>query len=517
MIDNSAYSYLNNKVRYIQTFLYIKDELGYIRPLYLNSGQVYYMKLKNYYRKLGKKRRYLVAKSRKFGISTIEQAESFHLTATMANQECATIAHNRNSTLNMFRIAHLFYDRLDPVIRPQRDYENKNELEYPNINSLFYIGTAGSKAFGRGRTLQRAHLSEVAYFPGKEEAIENFIIGILEACRFGEIVAESTGNGTSGWFYNTWNEAKKGGNGWIPIFLPWYVDQNNMLPLDDGEELKYDENEKDLVHYAKETYGIDIIPEQIKWRRDKKRDLKKLFPQEYPENDMEMFISSGLHWFDIEIVRALASKCKPPVEVREDGALLIWKKPEKGHVYVMGGDVGEGLEKSDFSCACVLDARTCEQVACLCGRWRPEVFGEKAAKLGFEYNTAMIAPEANNHGHSTLNTLFNTVHYPNLYKHVDYDADGEGKLGWHTNAKTRPLMLNGIKAALIENLIKVNDMEFLSQCQTFQQLSDGGYGAKGGSFDDLVIAWAIAWNVREQALRNMPSIRVITTRESEGN
>ena len=160
-----------------------------------------------------------------------------------------------------------------------------------------------------------------------------------------------------------------------------------------------------------------------------------------------------------------------------------------------------------------MDYKTGEQVACLHGRWKPEVFGEKMAKLGYEYNTALLAPEANNHGHSTLNTLLNTLHYPRLYYHKDYDATGQGeKLGWQTNAKTRPIMLSGIKTAVEDSFMKVNCPMFLGECRNFQ---DSGEGKYEGDYDDTVMAWAIAWQVRQTAGGDQLRMSVIGEEEEK--
>ena len=457
---------------------------------------------------------YLVLKYRQGGITTEEQAESFYLTATRENQSLVTLAHDKASTIEIFRMVNLFDRKLTPEIRPVRDYENKAEIEYKELNSKFHIGTAGNRTFGRGMTLQRAHGSEIGLWGRTKtgysmnvQDIANLIAGLCEACPYGPVVLEGTGQGAKGWFYETWNEAKKGGNDWIPIFLPWFIEPMNSLPLEIGEEITLTEDEKNFVEMVAGKYSMAIRPEQLKWRRAKQNSLKKLFLQEYPEDPITAFLVSGQHYFDISIINSLVKLCKPPVEVRDDGCLTVWAKPVEGHKYIIGGDVGEGLSNSDFSVAAVLDYETCEQVACLHGRWKPEVFGEKMAKLGYEYNTALLAPEANNHGHSTLNTLLNVIHYPRLYYHRDYDATSQSaKLGWQTNAKTRPIMLTGIKTAVEDGFMKVNCPIFLSECRNFQ---DSGEGKYEGDHDDTIIAWAICFAVRQIGFGPEPRVSVI--------
>jgi len=519
-IPNNIRDIFNSDARYIQRFLYIRDKKERIIPLFFNRTQIIYRRMKRI--ELQKRQEknssvlphYLVLKYRQGGITTEEQAESFYLTATKENQNLITLAHDKASTVEIFRIANLFDRKLLPEIKPVRDYDNKAEIEYKELNSKFHIGTAGNRSFGRSMTLQRIHGSEVPLW-GKTKTgysmniqdIANLIAGLCEACPYGSVVLEGTAQGAKGWFFETWDEAKKGGNDWIPIFLPWFIEPANSLSLEKDEQIVPTAEEKDFIKMVAEKWQITIRPEQLKWRRSKQNGLKKLFLQEHPEDDITAFVVSGQHYFDITIINTLISLCKLPIEVKEDGCLIIWVKPIVGHKYIIGGDVGEGLPNSDFSCAGVLDYETGEQVACLHGRWKPEVFGEKMAKLGYEYNTAWLAPEANNHGHSTLNTLLNVLHYPRLYYHRDYDAVGQSvKLGWQTNLKTRPIMLSGIKTAVENNFMKINCPIFLSECRNFQ---DSGEGKYEGDYDDTIIAWAICWQIRNIGFGPEPKISVI--------
>lgn len=502
---------LNNSARYIQHFLWIKDKRGDIIPFNFNRVQVIYRRMKRIL--LAQKREtnpyikphYMVLKYRQGGITTEEQGENFHLTATQENQNVITLAHNWETTQEIFDIAQLF-DRLLPArasVKPIRDWENKREIEYKRLNSKFHIGTAGNTSFGRGQTFQRVHCSEVPLFGKKKNQhslsindIENLISGLCIACPYGEVVLEGTGQGAAGWFYNTWQESKEGGNDWIRIFLPWYIDPLNSLSLMTGERLDYTDEEKDLIRMVKDNYNIIITAEQIKWRRITKNRVRKLFPQEYPEDDITCFLLSGNSRFDVSILRKLINQCKKPVETKDNGQLVIWEKPVTGRRYVIGADVGEGMTNSDYSAGVVLDVVSCEQVARLMGRWKPETFAIKLANLGLKYNTALLGVEANNHGHSTLNTLLNTLHYPRLYYHTDYDSTGSEKLGWQTNGKTRNTMISDLATAIDEYLMKINDPLFINQCMTFQKDGDGKYQAGEGCYDDLVIAWAISYQLK---------------------
>lgn len=492
-------SFLFDPIQYTEKLLWIRSKKGTIIPFYLNSVQRYIEEQKQKAIGQGKPPHFLILKYRRGGITTWEQAKSFHLCGTMSGQYCLTLAHDSESTQKIFDIAQLYYDTIDELYKPSRQSQNKRELSFDKLGSKFYIGTAGSTAFGRGQTLQRLHGSEVAFWPhekgddGKDKPT-NLVAGLLEACA-GEIVFESTPNGRQGFFYHEWNRAKQGDSTFTNIFLPWWVDVRNRRALAEGEEIEYTEEEQTLINKH------NLCAEQIKFRRIKQKALKGLFLQEYPENDVSCFIASSRSFFDTSIILSMVENCKSPIEVRDDNSILIWERPQYGRRYIAGADVGEGLPDGDFSGVGILDKESGNQVASLHGRWRPEVFARKAAKLANEYNKALLAVESNNHGHSALNTLLNVLHYSNLYYHENYDNTGDKRLGWQTNGKTRDNMLDNLKAGIEENVIGINDAEFLNECIDFVDNGSGKYEAPSGKHDDRVIKWAIAWYVRSFPVR----------------
>lgn len=492
---------LANPPAYMERALKIRTKTGDIVPFELNPVQIKLCRLKQAALDAGKAARFLILKSRRVGITTFEQGMNFHTVATQFNQQVVTLAHESESTEKIFRISNLFYDTLDPQLRPRRlAPHNKRNLHFPGLNSYFDIGTAGSKGFGRGDTLNRVHGSEVAWWPRSRTEQDQLLAGLDKACSHGEVVLESTPNGVGGLFHDLWQEAKDGHSIWTAIFLPWWTDPTNRVHLNEDQVTDIRKSLSDEEKALIKKHDLDYM--QIGWRRAEQIRLKSLFMQEQPEDDITCFLVSGVHWFDLTIVRGLVPQCEDPIEVRENGHLKIWKKPEAGHRYIAGVDASEGLPTSDPGGVGVLDRTTCEQVAEFHGRVRPEVLAKKAVKLCREYNRALLAIEANNHGHSVLNSAKNTEKYGNLFYHRQYDVTGTEKLGWQTNDKTRPMLLDGLKTAVEDRLMKINDRGFLSECMTFQRDPDGNkYEARPGKHDDRVIKWGIAWAVRSAPAR----------------
>jgi len=487
--------------KYAERFLKIvPKEGGRIIPFRLNPVQKLILREKADAVAQGRRPRFLILKPRKAGVTTMEQGISFHMTATSGYYNAVTLAHTKVDTTKIFDIAMTYYNNLAPQIKPRRKTENSRELDFPGLRSQFYIGTAGAKAFGRGSNVQRIHGSEVAHWPeDKREAKaglqSDLISGLLEACPLGEIVFESTAKGMGNFFYRECAKALAGQSEWTIIFIPWFLDPRNVASTN-GHKVVLTEEEEKKVATIRKQYGVTLTPEQIMFRRQKQRDHGAKFPQEFPEDPYTCFLSSGLRFFTEDVISQALDGTIEPIEVREDGKIKIFKRPVVGRRYVAGADAGEGLEESDYSTMVLIDFEQSEVVATMQGRWRPEIFAKKICSMGDEYFKAALGIERNNHGHSVINTAYNTLHYGNLYRERKPDGKA-GEIGWLTTGRTRPIMLDELEEALRHEDLNVNDPRILQECRTFVDNGAGKYEASPGNYDDLVFAAAIAYQLRK--------------------
>ena len=223
------------------------------------------------------------------------------------------ISHEREATKRLFSAVRSFIENLE--YKPAVSIDSKSEMKFPETFSNFFIGTAGSKAVGRGDTIDRAHLSEGAFY----DNLDTILAGVSEACEYGQIDIESTPNGP-GPFKDLWRKAVKGLSPYTPIFIPWFIDDeystDNMTEdekngLSDAVVEMFNEDEKDfaytdeeelLIKKVKAEYDISLSIGQIKWRRYKIWDKGALFFQEYPEDDVSCFLESGRSVFSEIIV-----------------------------------------------------------------------------------------------------------------------------------------------------------------------------------------------------------------------
>jgi len=450
----------------------------------------------------------VILKPRQLGFTTLVCGLFFADTILRQNTASVMVAHDLESTKRIFRIVQLFWERLPEQMKRtagRPSSSNRREFFWPKLNSHFYVGTAGSPGSGRGMTINNLHCSEFAFWPRPEEAL----IALMEAVprEEGRIIVESTANGLGNFFHDFWIAAGEGRNGFEQQLYVWFEDPTYRLAGDPIGELTAEEQR------LRQKYKLD--DDQVRWRRATMQRLGGGFRQEYPENDVTCFLTSGRMVFDLPSLQRVAARIQTegPVQRatvlpdRRDGqlgiapaTLSIWRQPEEGRDYVIGADVGEGLEGGDASCAIVLDRGSGEQVAELHGRVPPERFAHLLHALAWHYRRAMLAVERNNHGHSVLNTLRNMLHYPLLYHHVRYDyrRGQEVTLGWPTDQSTKPILVDDLAAAIAGGHVILHSQVLIDECMTFVTTDSGSQEAQQGKYDDRVMALGIAWQVRKR-------------------
>ncbi len=505
-VFNSIENHLSQSTKQVLTLneffeqrIQIKDLWKNIIALRPSSIQLEHQARKRKFIDAGKKARFLLLKYRRGGFTTWEQATSYKMVCTEPHSTCVTLADNKPNTESIFRMVKRMHDYDDKA--PKVTGDSKSHLEFNN-GSIFQIGTAGQKAFKRGDGIERAHGSEVAFWPGNPTLIDNLTSGLIEAARYGEVVYETTANGSFGWFYEKFVEAMNGDGPWNPLFYAWFDDPLNFILPTEELKTEYFDTIKDEEKKVQEKYYLTL--EQMLFRRDKQKEHGKLFQQEFPESWEEAFLVRGSTFFELETIAKLSVGCSDPLRGSYEGNLIQWKLPEPDRDYCAGADPAAGNWDSDFSVCAILDKKTGEQAAVLRGKWRPEVFARKCVELCKKYNNAIFACEIENHGHSVLNTVVNTLHYKHLYYHMKvlkknkFGKDENEKVtGWSTNGSTRPIMLDELNEALEENHLLVNDKLFISEAKTF--VDEGKrYSAESGQHDDTIMAWGITWQCRKQ-------------------
>lgn len=197
--------------------------------------------------------------------------------------------------------------------------------------------------------------------------------------------------------------------------------------------------------------------------------------------------------------------------------LQVWQHPRKGHRYVLGADVGDGLGK-DRSVVDVIRLATIEEPEEEVAQFVTDSLDTKAfayvvQTIGQMYRwpdgrEALAAIEINNHGMGVQDMLQLHLGYRHFYVWEVVDQADPAKrfttrIGWVTTPKTRPLLLGNFYAAVTTTDpisgyadLRLNSPFTLDEMRDFQ--TDGALWeaeAARGAHDDCLIACAIAHTV----------------------
>jgi hypothetical protein len=444
----------------------------------------------------------IILKPRQVFITTLECAYDLHVFVTRPGARVVIVCQSQTDQGPFKDIAEkfrLFFDSLRRAgVELEFGRESVGEWTLPARDATLRIIQAGASEAaagkkGRGGTINRLHFTEAAFFEHAGVTFNSLLESVPGPEHGSSIVNESTPNGASGFYYEQWQSAVAGENGYKPHFFKWWEHHEYSIPLEQGEILI------PQTALEEKLLAIGVTGAQLKWYRRKVAEKgKDLTLQEYPSDSETCFLISGRPFFDLDVTTQLIHQAKKPLRVEShgDGALRVWREPDRAGQYVLALDTSEGIsddgspEGADYSAGTVLDRKTGEHVATLRGRWPTWETARITASVAVIYNNAVVAVERNNHGHAVLQALDREQKYRNLYKHTD------NKPGWPTNSVTRPIMLDALEDAHRQGLFKSNDVLLLGESRTFVVTANGRPEAASGAHDDLVMAAAMAWSVR---------------------
>ena len=471
--------------------------------------------------------RIIILKARQMGLSTWVGGRLFSRVSQRKARKALVVAHEAKSTAALFEMTKRFYDLCPDILKPHSKYSSRNELKFGVLDSGYAVATAGGDGIGRGETFTHLHASELAFWP-KSSAAANFN-GLLQAIPNSddtEVYVESTANGVSGLYYELWQAACAGTNGFIPVFLPWFIDASyrDVVP----KRFKRLPTEEKLAR----QHGLDDAQLQFRRRKIAEGSLEQ-FRQEYPATAEEAFLTTGRPVFNPDRIEQMVQEAR--AEFAPDltagltwepmtrkalegsewqdhprGELWCYRPHDEQETYYIGADPAQGVGK-DWSVAQVQDSRR-RQVAIWRGnRIDPDFFATVLYHLGHFYNGAMIGCERNHHGLLTCRVLAVDHAYPNLYTETSYDkiADVETThIGFLTTERSKPLILDKLRADVREGTAEIVDAATLTEMRSFITTPTGKMQAETGTNDDCVMALAICNHI------NAGSYTPITNQES---
>ena len=243
--------------KFIEDYFYIVNKSGESVPFILNEIQ-------NKYLAIGTQRD-AILKARQQGFSSLILAiftADFLIKNNSRSVIVADTSDNASELLDRVKFYIQSYEEKKKIKVPLK-YNSKYELFNTLCNSRYTIGTADNSDFWRSKTLTNLHLSEFAFYRNAEKIMAGALQAVVPE---GKVIIETTANGFN-YFKEFWTDSELGETGFVPLFFK-----------------------------ASDFYSQEFLEQ-------KKRELKRLFLQEYPETPIDAFITSGDTYFEQESLR----------------------------------------------------------------------------------------------------------------------------------------------------------------------------------------------------------------------
>lgn len=432
-----------------------------------------------------KYRNTIALKARQIGFSTLAAAFMLWCALGGSDRQIYALSKKKDASVSLVSKVRYAYRSMPEWARKRGPkLLNKTLLAMQFDNDSFIQSSPTGSDPIRGETAFLVIVDEWASFENAEEAWAS-IQPVADIG--GRVCGISTAKGEGSFFHRLWLGAEARDNSFYPIFHPWWA-----VP------------ERDQEWYDRQVR--DLEPWQLY--------------QEYPSNPEEAFVGSGNPFFNLEVVRANrpreakwkgfvrydpeASEVRYQRDQDDAGPLWVYEEPSPRKAYVVGADIAQGLEHGDWSVAYVMEAESGEIVAVYRAKPEPDEFAHILYGLGYMYGYALLAPEVNNHGRSTVDHL-KRLKYGRIYRRRSKlkrggDAPTE-TIGWLTTHGNKHDICLELGVWLREH--NVPHEATIQELKTFRAEQRGDrVRLQGSPHDDCVMALAITVEARKYAILN---------------
>lgn len=431
------------------------------------------------------------------GFSTERIANRLVDTLTNPGTNTILVAYEDFITERLLSKVIFFYNHLSslripnfPRIVHNSTYEKTFEFTIGGVVqgiSSIYIASARSKTAGRSEVIHHLLLDEHAFYV--PQATENIIApAMARRPPGGTVDSFSTPNGEENEFHDWYVDAKNGNSLFTPHFYTWFMHPEYVImlgdpriqqaiPETDKEEFTLTTDEEKLM------FTHDLSFDRIRWRRwmmrvmdslRRKGEVRTLFPQEFPEDDVSCFLSTGEMWYEHDWIEAIGKTCYDAPFVMD--GLHVWYRPERSEEGVPTKQylviIDPGQAKITQSAIGVMTFERDElgnTIPVWCARdagwYTPEITWEKAIKISDYYHRAMIVWEANAHGLAI--SVLGKNRRPIYFRKDILSGVATMVPGWLTTPSTKPYMLQQVDKYLPS--LVCHDIELVRQLRNLRR------------------------------------------------
>lgn len=420
-------------------------------------------------------RRVILMEGRQQGKTTTSAAYILWYTLFQDNKTVAILANKATAAREVLSRYQLMYEMLPQWLQQGVTTWNKGDIELENGSKVFTAATSASGI--RGKSVNLLYVDETAIIPNT--VAEEFFTSVYPTISAGEttkILLSSTPLGYNH-FWKFWNDAEKGRNGFVPLFIPYW-----KIP------------------------GRDE-----KWAAEQKAMLGEL---KYNQEVLCKFLGSSLTLINADVI----AKMSVAVPIFSKDGLDLYENPQEDHTYVLVADTAKGVG-GDYSAFTIVDIT--EVPYRLVGKYRkndisPLMYPNVIYHVATQFNQAFVLVEINS-SEQVPYILHHELEYENLVfvnRTTGFQTvtggfgGGQTQLGVNTDKKVKRTGCHNFKALLEENKLIIEDADIISEISTFIEKRNS-YEADEGYHDDMIMSLVLfSWLTSTSYFKDLNNVNL---------
>jgi hypothetical protein len=425
----------------------------------------------------------ILMEGRQQGKTTTSAAYILWYTLFQANKSVAILANKASAAREVLDRYQVMYEMLPKWMQQGVVTWNKGDIELENGSKVFTSATTTSGI--RGKSVNMLYVDEAAIIPNT--VAEQFFTSVYPTISAGQttkILLSSTPLGYNH-FWKFWNDAEKGRNGFVPLFIPY----------------------------------TDIPGRDEKWAAAQHKLLGDL---KFNQEVLCKFLGSSLTLISANAI----SQMSPGDIIYSKDGLDVYEKPVKvsngdaqeDRTYCLIADTAKGVD-GDYSAFVIVDMSSMPYK--VVGKYRdnkisPLLYPTVIYTVAKEFNNAYVLVEINS-SEQVADILYNEYEYDNLIM-VNRNTDGQvisggfggGKtqFGVTTDKKVKRIGCSNFKTLVEEKKLLIPDADIISEISTFIQKKNS-FEADDGYHDDLVMPLVLfSWATTNSYFKELSNINI---------
>lgn len=485
-------------IRWLPQCKLVDETTSQVRPFRITSPQ------QLTYDHVMSHRHTMVVKYRQAKISTLISFLMLNKAMYNAGRKGLLVAESSATAKVLLERQRFALQNLAPAIKIEPELSSTEGITWPSFSSVRAITAGdGTQTPGIGNSPDLAHITEFAEFKDQDNFNQHFFPAVSK--RAGSwLVVETTPGAKDSTAHRMWLTALGGGGRFKPLFLRWYLDPSNTVPVPDGFRATNEE-----LRLLEKYEGMTM--EHIVFRRiSLETEFVKVgpigFAHKYPFHEYDGWeIVGGMPSMPTDKINDLFKTATP----NPTGSTIRFKPYVPGRKYLVTVDGNSYGASGDPSAIKVWDRATREEVACWDDREDPGLCARRAIELAIEYGNARLMVESNK---PELIASCRALGYTELYWDDDHHP------GWRATETTKGEAVAAMVDMLREEELRIRAHQTLTQLTLWdgdvsKRLTMGG--KKKHHFDQITCCYMAAWYFRrfplapEKALVEKPSPLVV--------